>query len=110
MVARFALTALIWLVPAVLFLPLVLVVIALSVLGSDGTILELVAKLRGGVLTALGPLLVVVGGGLVAFTANLGADLEEWLTVALFAALTMGGGFIAIRHSLRRIAAEMRAG
>jgi len=104
---RIASTALVRSIPAVLLLPCLLVLLAISVAASDGSLLEIAAGIRGKVLTALGPLLVASGVATVVLAWRYGAaDIEDWLGVGVFAALAIGSGAAAIRYSLRRIARD----
>ena len=103
---RFTATAFVWLIPALLLLPVVLVVAAITMAAADGSLLELGSGIRGKLLTALGPLLVVLGAGTIVFAAIAGADAEDWLSAGGFAALLIVLGVFAIRKALRYLAAQ----
>ncbi len=102
---RFTATALAWSIPALLLLPIVLVVAAVTMAAGDGSLLELGSKLRGKLLTALGPLLVLLGVGTIVFAAIAGVDAEGWLHAGAFAALLLALGVLATRKALRFLAA-----
>lgn len=101
---RFMRTAVVWFLPAVLLLPFVLVVLAISVVAGDGSLLELGEGIRGKMLTALGPLLIACGVAAVAAAAILDADTEGWISFGTFAAVAVVVGWFATRQALRRIA------
>lgn len=103
---RFTTTAFVWLIPALLLLPIVLVIAALSMAASDGSLLELGSGIRGKLLTALGPLLVAAGAGVIVFAAIANADAEGWLNAGCLAAVLIALGVFAIRRALRSLAAQ----
>lgn len=103
---RFTATAFVWLIPALLLLPLVLIVAAITMVAADGSLLELGSGIRGKLLTALGPLLVVLGVGTIVFAAVAGADREGWINAGFFAAFLIALGVFAIRKALRYLAAQ----
>ncbi|MDH5490672.1 MAG: hypothetical protein OEY14_01735 [Myxococcales bacterium] len=95
--------ALIWFVPALLVLPLYLLLMTLSILGGDGELLRITEGVRGGINAALGPLLSLLGllvGGL----ALIYGDGVEAYGMGL--ALSAGGlifGTSLAQQALRRI-------
>lgn len=103
---RFTATAFVWLIPALLLLPVVLVVAAITMVAADGSLLELGSGIRGKLLTALGPLLVALGAGTIVFAAIARADTEGWISAGGFAALLIALGVFAIRKALRYLAAQ----
>ena len=77
---RFFTKALVWFVPALLVLPFYVILLAIMAAGNDGQAASSMDGFRGGINTALGPLLVVVGIGIGIVGAALGHDLEAALT------------------------------
>lgn len=103
----FAKDACLWLIPALLVLPIYLVVLGVSAIVGDGSLLEASEGVRGRINTALGPLLVLCGAAAGVFTARLASDAEGYVTGAFFALITAGLGVVLSVRELRR-AAERR--
>lgn len=100
---RFIKTALIWFIPALLALPVYLVLLAISAIGGDGALLETTEGVRGGINAALGPLLVVCGLAAGAFTAIRAGDVEDYLTGGFAAAVCVGFGALLWRRALEHL-------
>ena len=58
---EFARLALVWSIPALLVLPIYLLLIALSAAAADGALLEATDGVKGGINAAIGPLLFSCG-------------------------------------------------
>ena len=104
---RFGRTALVWFIPAILLLPFALLLVAISAVAGDGSLLELGDGLSSKVLTALGPMLIASGIAALAAAAILEADTEGWISTGGFAAVVILVGGFATHRALRRIARRM---
>ena len=105
--ARFATTALVWAVPALIALPFVVLLLLLSLWAADGALIEWMEKVRGGILTAIGPLLVLSGVAIGLFTASYAADFADGVMPAALALVVIALGGISTWSALRRIAREL---
>jgi hypothetical protein len=103
--SQLGVSALVWLVPALLLLPFYLLLVLVSVLIENGELLELVGRLRGGIHCALGPLLVAIaiagGIGLPQYAVE-GSD---WVFGVVAVLITGGLGVFFVHRELSRIAA-----
>ncbi len=77
---EFARLALVWSIPALLILPIYLVLIALSAVAADGAILEATDGVRGGINAAIGPLLFVCGAVAMTATLMLAQEPTDYIT------------------------------
>ncbi len=101
---QFFWTALLWLVPAVLLLPIYVIVLAISMLVWEGAAIELLTKFKGGINSALGLLLVLLGVAALVFLFTAKLDAEGYVYVGVFSLICGGlGGYLA-RRELRRMA------
>jgi hypothetical protein len=100
---RFCKTALLWMIPALIVLPIYLVVVGISVLASEGALLEASEGVRGGINAALGPLLVLCGVAAAVVTGLWGADAESYLTGGFFAIVAIGLGVVLMTRALRQL-------
>lgn len=100
---RYAKTALLWLIPALLVLPIYLVAIGISVLASDGALLEASEGVRGGINAALGPLLVLCGIAMAVLTVSWGGDAEAYVSGGFAAVVSAGLGVVLVTRALRQL-------
>lgn len=105
---QFFWTALLWLVPALLLLPLYLIVLVVSVLISEGAPIELLTKFKGGINSALGLLLVLCGIAALVFMVTTKLDAEGYLYVGLSSLVCGGLGGYLSRRELRRMVSAAR--
>ena len=101
---QFFWTAVLWFIPALLLLPFALLLVAISVVAGDGTLLEMGEGLSSKVLTALGPMLIACGIAALVLAAAWGADVEGWLSFGGFALVAFLVGGWATHRALRAIA------
>lgn len=101
---KLAKTALLWLIPALLVLPIYLLVLAVSVLASDGSLLEVSGGVRGGINAALGPLLMLCGVAAGVLTVMFAGEAEGYVTGGFFAVVAFGLGVVLMTRELRRMA------
>lgn len=101
---RFAGDAVVWLLPALVLLPVYLVVVGISLLAEDGGLLQPFFEKRRGFHGALGVLLVVVALVVVVVGVQAAHETLDYVQVG-FAALVPGvvGVFLCARE-LRRLA------
>ena len=97
-------TALLWLIPALLVLPIYLLVLGFSVLASDGSMLEASGGVRGGINAALGPLLMLCGVAAGVFTVMSAGEAEDYINGGFFAVVAFGLGVALTTRELRRMA------
>ena len=102
--ARFAKAALTWFVPALLILPIYLVILGISVIAADVTLLEATEGVKGGINAAIGPLLILCGLVAVALTVVLGTDESHYINGAFFALGAIAIGAIISRQALDHLA------
>lgn len=99
-------SALIWLVPALFLLPFYLVLIAISVAASEGGLLAIVMKARGGIHAALGLLLVLGSIALLVVVVQVADEAIDWIEGGFMVLVTGGMGAYFMQRELRRIAAR----
>ena len=104
--SRFLFAALTWFIPALLVLPVYLILVALSAMAGDGTLLETTEGVRGGINAALGPLLVACGIAALVVTISWGSDVEAYLSGGVFALVTGGLGVVLWRKVLAHLRAQ----
>ena len=103
---KFARLALIWLIPALLVLPIYLVLIALSASAGDGTLLEATEGVKGGINAAVGPLLFLCGAVAMVGTVILAQETSDYITgVSALIVCWLIGWHISSR-ALKQIRAE----
>ncbi|PRP95373.1 hypothetical protein ENSA5_39580 [Enhygromyxa salina] len=96
-------TALVWLIPALLLLPLYLVLIAISMFAGDGSLLEATEGVRGGINAALGPLLILSGVAVGVFTAIYAGETQDWISGGLAVVITVGAGVVLGQRALAQL-------
>lgn len=102
---EFLRTALIWLIPALLALPIVLVVIAVSMVAGDGGLFEAgEGSMKGGLATALGPVLILVGVAAIVFTAMHASEAADYGEGGFFGLTCIGIGIYMSVRELRALA------
>lgn len=100
---RFFKSALLWLLPALLLLPVYLVLVLLSAIIEDGVLLEATSGIRGGINAALGPLLITCGIAGTGFVMVVGTVAEDYIFGVLFGVLCTGLGVVLSQRALRRL-------
>jgi hypothetical protein len=103
---RYAKTAVIWLVPALLLLPLYLVLLVIAVVGAEGAPLQLVEGIKGKVNAALGPLMVLAGLGLGGVTIALAEDAESYVFGGFGAVVAVGLGIVLVQTAIAKLRAS----
>lgn len=108
-VREFVGSAFVWLIPALLVLPLYLVIIGISVIASEGALLELMLRIRGGIHSALGVLLLLAAIALAIYLVQHGQlTAEDWVNGGFIVLCTAGGGAFLAHRELRKIASGDR--
>lgn len=102
---RFLRDALVWMIPALLVLPILLALLAISMVAADGGLLEAgEGKIKGGLGAALGPLLILVGVAAGVLTAIYATELADYGEGGFFALICVGVGIAISVRELRRLA------
>jgi hypothetical protein len=96
--------ALVWLIPALLVLPFYLILIAVTAVAADGSLLATTEGVRGGINAAIGPLLVLCGIAAVVATVLLATDAQDYVNGVFFALATAGLGVALVVRELRLLA------
>ncbi|MCG8422201.1 MAG: hypothetical protein MJE77_30125 [Proteobacteria bacterium] len=104
---RFVGTAVIWLIPALLLLPIALIVVGLVALSGEGQLLEISNGIRGKIFAALGPLLLLCGVAVAVFTAMRASSLTDWIEMGWIALLALLCGWFASSHALTLVVREV---
>lgn len=95
-----------WLVPALLLLPLYLLIVLISMAAEEGAILGATMKLRGGVHSALGVLLLTTAIVVAVFTVQHATVADDWIQGTFFTLVIGGVGTYFVRRELRKLADE----
>lgn len=103
-VGEYFMAALVWLVPALILLPFYLLLIAISVAASEGGLLEIAMKARGGIHCALGLLLVLGSIAGLVFVVQVADEAIDWVEGGFMVLVTAGVGAYFMHRELRRIA------
>lgn len=98
--SQFAKNALLWLVPALIALPFYLILLLISMVAGEGTLLEATDGVSGGINCALGPLLILVGFVAVGLTIQFGTDASYYVEGIFFAIISVGLGIVLARRAL----------
>ena len=101
---EFASSAFIWLIPALLLLPLYLALLAISVVATEGALLEIVLKAKGGIHSALGVLLLLAAVALGVVVVQHASTADDWITGVFMVLATGGVGLFLSHRELRKIA------
>jgi hypothetical protein len=105
---QFLRNALLWFVPALLLLPIYVLLVAISVVAGDGAVLDFVGKLRGRIDGALGLLMIVGGVALGVVLPSLATDGQSWAYGGFTALVLLGMGVYFVRRELKRLAEAKR--
>lgn len=100
---QFTRTAIVWLIPAALLLPVVLLFVGLAAVSADGSLLEVGSGIRGKLLTALGPLLIISAGGVIVFASMAARNTNDWIGAGAFAVTLVAVGVYAIARAVREL-------
>lgn len=106
---RFAGDAVVWLLPALVLLPVYLVVLVLSMLAESGELLQPFFEKHRGFHGALGVLLVMVAIAVAVFVAGAATEALDYVEGGFAVLVTGGLGGWLCHRQLRRLAAG-RAG
>jgi hypothetical protein len=98
--------ALLWLIPALIVLPIYLIVVAISAVAADGGLIEAGSGVKGRIDAATGPLLVICGVAAGVVTAMWATTGEGYATGGGFALVTVMVGCALMTRVLRRLARE----
>jgi hypothetical protein len=101
---RYVKTAATWLIPALLLLPVYLLVLGLSVfIAGEGALMGAFDKIKGNINAALGPLLILAGIGFGVATPIYAADFDGYVTGVFAALVSIGFGIALVREALAKL-------
>jgi hypothetical protein len=103
-VSEFAGSAVVWLIPALLLLPIYLLLVAISVLASEGALLEFTLGARGRIHSALGLLMVLSAVAVAVLLPMYALTSDDWINGVFMVAVAGGAGVYLVYRELRKIA------